>query len=796
MTRRDWLVLLCITLLAGGLRFYQLGIVPPGPQFDEAFNALDAELVMAGNRPLFLPANGGREVVYTYIQAAVGTLFGLNLYTMRLVSALAGTLTVAALYLLVRRLFVRNGRWLAALSALALAVSYWHIHFSHYGIRVILMPLLLCAVFGLFWEGMHGSSHRIRLLAVLASGALAGVSVWTNPTGRFTPFVVGAYVLWLLWRYPQRRKLHLDSPLGGLLIFGTTALAVFLPLGLEFWRYPEFFTGHASEVSVFADRVSGGGSPWPLLGTNVLRVLGMFSFDGDLEWAHGIPDRPVFDWFLAIPFYIGAVLWFLRLLGKGNPQPDPDRDSLVLFTAWAAVMLAPSVLSEAAPNYSRTLPAIPAIMLAAGMGLTYIATLPRLRPYWGVALAAALVTAGMAVTFYDYFIRFPSYPQVYYIFDADKVDALAWMEAQAEAGNAIYLSPLWSTHSTVAFLRSGRIESLDATDAIVLPPAGQGAIFAFPAEQQEYAEDVADRLDAPVELIDDKYGRPMLAVVRIDAAQAAQWPADLAPEQTPAPSGEAGFEDAPTLLGVNVRPNGRDLWLFWRADVDTNRDLTSFVHLVGTDGRLLGQIDKTPGDGTYHTQHWTVGDRVIQRYRPDLLDVCAGGETVQIVTGWYEYAADNARRPRTDGEGDSAVAGEHTLPFFSMPPETFQPAQTQSIPLAAWDLTLVGHTVQGLNEQGAMQPGSALTVELILSGDERHADTELTWNLRPANQPDAAPIELWAGPLAPRVEWGEGEQLCRRLSANLPADLAPGRYLMYLTTTEYDQPFGEVFIGS
>ena len=369
---------------------------------------------------------------------------------------------------------------------------------------------------------------------------------------------------------------------------------------------------------------------------------------------------------------------------------------------------------------------------------------------------------------------------------------MAWLETQADAGNAIYLSPLWSTHSTVAFLRSGRIESLDATDAIVLPPTGQGAVFAFPAEQQDYAEDVADRLDAPVELINDKYGRPMLAVVPIDAAQAAQWPADLAPEQAPTPEGEARFEDAPTLLGVNVRPNGRDLWLFWRADVDTNRDLTSFVHLVGEDGQRLGQIDKTPGDGTYHTQHWTVGDRVLQRYRPELLDACAGGETVQIVTGWYEYAADNARRPRLDAEGDSAVAGEYALPFLSVSAGTVQPATAQSIPLAVGALTLEGHTVQG----SEVNPGGPLVVDLLLSGGEQYAETGVQWSLRPADQPDAAPIQLWAGPLAPRVRWGVGEQLCRRLRADLPADLPHGRYIMHLRTSEYDQPFGEVVVGN
>ena len=822
MTRRDWLILLCIVLLAGALRFYQLGVVPPGPQFDEAFNALDAKLVLAGNRPLFLPANGGREVVYTYLQAAVGALAGLNIYTLRLVSALAGTLTVVAVYFTVLGIFRRNRRWLAAATALALAVSYWHIHFSHYGIRVILMPLLFCGVFGLFWLGMHGGSRRTRIHAVLGSGALAGLSVWTNPTGRFTPFVVAAYVLWLLWRHPAWRPFHtpslddanssprgwLDGPIGGLLLWGAAAFVVFLPLGLEFWRHPEFFTGHASEVSIFADRVTGGGSPWPLLANNVLRVLGMFSFDGDMEWAHGIPDRPVFDWFMAVPFYIGVVLWTLRLLGKGRPQPDPDRDALALFLFWAAVMLAPSVLSEAAPNYSRTLPAVPAVMLAAGLGLTWIGTLPRLRPTWGPILVGMLVAASVVVTFYDYFVRYPAFREVYYLYDADKADAVAWLERQADAGSAVYLSPLWSYHSTVAFLRSGRIESLDPADAIVLPAEGKGAVYAWPAEQQNYAKDVADRLDVPVEIVGDKFGQPLLAVLRLTPEQAAQWPPDMAPEQIVGPGDQVTevadeqangpiegvrFDDAPTLLGINVRPGARDILLYWRAEQKTFRDLTSFVHLMGPDGTRLGQIDKTPGDGTYRTPYWTPGDRVIQRYRPELNDPCAGGTPVQVVTGWYEYAAGNAPRPRLDGQAVSAIAGSYNLPFYSVPDGTLQPAEVRSIPLALGGLTLTGFT-----EKGSAQPGQSLAVDLVLAGSEQHAKTGLAWNLLPADQASAqagaAPIPLWSGELAPRVSWDEGELLCRRLQATLPTNLPSGRYLMHLTTSDYDQPFGEIII--
>lgn len=137
----------------------------------------------------------------------------------------------------------------------------------------------------------------------------------------------------------------------------------------------------------------------------------------------------------------------------------------------------------------------------------------------------------------------------------------------------------------------------------------------------------------------------MLAVVRIDAEQAGHWPADLYPEQTP-PGSEARFDGQHRCWASMCTPMAATSGSYWHADVDTNRDLTSFVHLLGEDGQLLGQIDKTPGDGTYHTQHWTPGDHVIQRYRPELLDACASSATVQIVTGWYGHAAGNTRIAR------------------------------------------------------------------------------------------------------------------------------------------------------
>lgn len=827
MTRRDWLYLLAITLLAAALRFYQLGVVPPGPQFDEAFNAIDASQVLAGNRPLFLPANGGREVLYTYYQAAISVVMGrLDLYTLRLASALAGALTVPAVYVLVRTLFRRHSQPLAALTALALTVSYWHIHFSHYGIRIILMPLILCGVFGFFWVGCelltrngaarwrnseqaglapHNQSLTAPIsppqspasnplippslnplfapfLAFLVSGVLTGLGVWNNPTGRFVPFVLLAYVLWLLWRHPERRRWRRENPLVGLVATGVVAFIVFLPLGLEFWRHPEFFFGHAAEVSVFAERVAGDASPWQLLAINILRVLGMFSFDGDLEWAHGIPDRPVFDWFMAIPFYIGAGLWLWRLLGKAKPQPDPDRDALFLFLAWAVMMLAPSVLSEAAPNYSRTLAAAPPVMLAAGLGLTWLAT--RLLPgaLTRYAAVALLVLASCVVTVLDYFVRFPSFPEVYYVYDADKVDAVDWMKARGDAGYAVYLSPLWSTHATVTFLRDHRLRSLDATQAIVLPEAGKGALYAFPSEQRSFADDLAAIWQEPVQTLADRFGRPLMFYIQVEAAKAATWPVAVAPDQTTI----AQFDDAPTLIGMRAGEDGRSLLLHWQADVGTPRYLTSFVHLIDARGRQVGQADVVPGDGTFPTTIWRAGERVAQRYTPALIDACHDGEPLRVLSGWYELAADGARRPRRDAAGDTALAGSWTPPMISQPAGRFQPAAPLLLPLSSDAMTLVGYTLSATHSE----PGAPLTLDLFIQGDERHRTTPMTLTL--ASDPLAV---LYTGAIAPEAEWRASEVICRRLRVRIPVTTAPGDYWLHLATKEYDQPLARLTVS-
>ncbi len=787
-TRRDWLALVLITGLAAALRLYQLGVVPPGFQFDEAFNAIDARAVLAGNRPLFLPANAGREVVYTYVQAALIRFFGLNVWTLRLASALFGILAVPVAYILLRIVLRRDSRRIALFTSLTLAISLWHIHFSHYGIRVIMMPVIFSLAFGAYWLGHHAPTPRRRIAAYAVSGLFIGLSVWTHPTGRLAPFVPILCTLWLLWRNPNARaaglRLHPDSPLGGLLLTGIIAFVVFLPLGIEFYRHPEFFVGHASEVSIFAERVSGD-SPLSTLAANILHVLGMFSVAGDWEWTHNLAGRPVFDLLMAAAFFVGAGIWALRLGRAVRSRPDgksgasePDADALFLFFAWTLVMLLPSVLSEAAPNYSRTLPSLPALFLAAGLGLAWISHLQRPHQYAGVAAAALILLYSGYRAVYDYFVVFPDRQEVYYLYDADKLDALAYLQTLT-GDNQVYLSQLWGDrHATVSMLRRElNIKSLDASDTLALPPPGMGAVFAFPQEQLERAEQLAKLWPhVQVRQVEDPFGAVLLHLVEVDPQTATEIPAAYAPLQTNA----AAFVDAPNLLGLYAANPDKQITLLWEADEPYTASLTSYIHLIDPDGRRVAQIDKLPGNGSYPTTAWTVGERVLDRYYPSILDPCTGGIPLRAQVGWYALAEDHAPRPRADVPGETALAGVVTLLTFSHDPGYLQPQVRAEQPVTH-ELSYLGFNFTGSD----LEPGSPIVVDLYWRSDHAGGSHPPSAALPIAIRLESAgaSMPIWQGELAPMSDWDPGKELCRRVRLQIPVDTPPGPYTLQAQLT-------------
>ena len=831
--RAGWLLLL-ILVVAAVLRFPALDRVPPGFQFDEAYNAIDALRVLQGDRPVFLPANGGREVLYTYLQAFAMWIIGADVIALRFTSALVGVLTIAATFFFVR--VVWNGEvkrkrqevdtetqgdsessdsteatLVALLASTFMAITYWHLHFSRYGIRAITLPLLEVMLFYAFWRGYRSRN----LLWWVAGGILLGLGPYTHPAGRFLPFMITLFVLYKILTC----RAAFPALLRQWLTMTVVSVAVFTPLGIYFWSNPEAFTGHASLVWTFNPEVSGGDS-LRMIAQNVLSVLGMFAWRGDGAWNHNFSGRPVWGPLAAICFAIGVIVMVFRLFRRGDHRgfapteqavlsrtgnsAKAPRDKYVFWVIWLVVMFTPTLLSSGAPDFSRSIGAIPAVCVFPALGLVSIGK--WLGPkHWLVtaAIVAVVLFTTACATMKHYFVLFPRVPDLYYIYDVDKIEVVNHLRDWIKE-DQVYLSPLWSEHATVDFLTLGLgLRSFDSGETLVLPArAGdKDAVYVYSWEQTPYIESFAECMGPLAERVDvpNSRGGKLLVTFRVpadklpDPARPIESLAEvgfpLMPAQRKAHP-PAVFEGKIALLGCTLPdevPAGgaEPVILFWQALGDTDEDYTVFLHAVDERGRRWGQDDRRPNQGGYPTPVWSAGDVIVDQYWP-AIDPCAPEGEVQLVAGLYNW--ETGERLTVDATGmDGVPLGR----FEIIPPQKLDLRDRKP----ARELNYDWKNLRLL--------GTDALLEEIVSGDDLPVSLywqaladlpeDHTWQfaLRPPEEGGTVPLGQVA-PSVPTSRWRKGDGICTHYDLMVPSETPSGTYTLALSVPGLD---GEADLG-
>jgi hypothetical protein len=139
----------------------------------------------------------------------------------------------------------------------------------------------------------------------------------------------------------------------------------------------------------------------------------------------------------------------------------------------------------------------------------------------------------------------------------------------------------------------------------------------------------------------------------------------------PPAEGVANFDDQILLVEAvaspgELSPGGTSaVQLRWRALRRLAEDYTVFVQLVGPDGRLHGQADAWPVQGTYPTSQWDQGEEVDDLYEVRL-DGNAPPGKYQVHAGWYLLET-MERLPLVNEagrwSGDSIIVGEFRVPL-------------------------------------------------------------------------------------------------------------------------------------
>jgi hypothetical protein len=132
----------------------------------------------------------------------------------------------------------------------------------------------------------------------------------------------------------------------------------------------------------------------------------------------------------------------------------------------------------------------------------------------------------------------------------------------------------------------------------------------------------------------------------------------------------ANFENRVLLAEVNFETGRLEpgqivhVTLVWQAVQPLENDYTIFVHLLGPDGRVHGQVDMWPVQGTYPTSEWPLNTPIADPYAVPL-DPDAPSGSYQLEIGIYLLGT-NTRLAVFDGAG-VAIDDKVLLPGLLVP---------------------------------------------------------------------------------------------------------------------------------
>ncbi|MBL8113924.1 MAG: glycosyltransferase family 39 protein [Acidobacteria bacterium] len=458
MRRIEVALAVALTVLAGALRFRHLESIPYGLWFDEAVIGLQAREALATSRlPLFAHHVSGLLVG---LYALSLKILSNDVFGLRAVSALFGTLAVPLAWLVGRRLAgPRAGLLFAAL----LATSRWHLNFSRIAMTGVDVTFFSLALVYALLRLEETPRARWAVAAGLALGG--GLSCYAA----FRLIAFGLFAL-IAARAISAKRL---PPWRPVLVTAGTALLVLAPVLVFAAREPATYFGRLSEVSLLEARQE------PDLGkalvSNVRYHLGMFHVEGDWNGRHNVPGEPM------LGRIAGALLLAGLVLG-GRRRVVP---AVVLL---GAGLLAGILTADwEAPQALRSIGALAPALFLAALGLDALAARlplagipkgsrsgptgpPGIPKGFQSSCAAIVLLVSGTLEVRTYFTRQVRIPEVFEKFStAESAVGREMREARGLVG--FVTSPLVAPGESARFL-AGDLAEADLLDPGAFPVSG------------------------------------------------------------------------------------------------------------------------------------------------------------------------------------------------------------------------------------------------------------------------------------------------------------------------------------
>lgn len=368
---------------------------------DEGQMGSSAECILRGVCTNFFNLGWAAQPQLAFLPTAISVAWlGRTAFAVRFVSVVLGSLSVLAVYLLVRELFDKKVAWLAAMLLATLPVQ---VHFSRTGVDNIVDSLTAPLILLFLLRGVKRGSPVSFLLA----GIVSGLCLYTYPGSLLAPVFGLAALGYLI----VRTRGFLQAHSSNLVVFVLAGVVVAAPILGYYSTHSEFFLARFKREGI----VENGGLQAEMLTTKKSAAeiltrqfakssLVFIATDASLGFYNS--PKPYLETAEAMLFMFGlaCMLWRIR----------DFRHTLVFVWFWGAVILG-SVLTGGAPTSQRLMMSMPALAIIIAIAMANLAEafeglyrpLSRLTP--GILLGLVLFVGASNIRFYFYDYRVAHY---------------------------------------------------------------------------------------------------------------------------------------------------------------------------------------------------------------------------------------------------------------------------------------------------------------------------------------------------------------------------------------------------
>ena len=366
--KNNWLLILTI-ILGWFLLTYRLGSIPSGVYVDEAVANYDAYSILntfkdhfGKNLPVYFKFFGSYTPgLYVYIQTIFIKIFGLNSYSIRLLSVISMLSVAVVIYWFLKKNKLLRLEKMAWLAVLMFLVTPWTVFNARLGYETTF-------AFALLAIGAMLYKYPLYCFGLISLSAYAGY------TERYlAPLLM--VLIYFVFYFKQKSIKTLKWPI-------ILAALIQIPNVLML-ASPAFWVKNSSLTGSFFSQYLSYFSPYNLF----------FSRDYDLQ--RSVPELAVFYWWMFVPWILGLYTIYIN-------RKKPIYKYLI-----GLLLLAPLPAALANTNYStqRALPLLLPYILAISIGSDRI--MSRLNAWFKGIILILVIGFSLTMLWRSYFVLFP-----------------------------------------------------------------------------------------------------------------------------------------------------------------------------------------------------------------------------------------------------------------------------------------------------------------------------------------------------------------------------------------------------